>query len=92
MVMKRVHVAKLKAGLSHYLRLVQKGEHVLVLDRKKPVAELVGVPGAETVWQRLALEGRCKVGTQRWDDFEPPRLEKSVPIEKILRDLGADAE
>lgn len=39
----RVGVAELKARLSHYLRLVQRGERVMVLDRERPVAQLVPV-------------------------------------------------
>lgn len=39
--MPRVRVTKLKAKLSHYLRLVRKGETVEVYDRDKPVAEII---------------------------------------------------
>ncbi len=39
--MKKVMVSKLKARLSHYLRLVRKGESITVYDRDKPVAELI---------------------------------------------------
>ena len=41
--MKKVKVAVLKAKLSHYLRLVRKGETVTVYDRDKPVAEIIPV-------------------------------------------------
>jgi prevent-host-death family protein len=39
--MKKVMVSRLKARLSHYLRLVRKGESITVYDRDKPVAELI---------------------------------------------------
>ena len=42
-LMKKVRVAVLKARLSHYLRLVRKGETVTVYDRDKPVAEIVPI-------------------------------------------------
>jgi antitoxin (DNA-binding transcriptional repressor) of toxin-antitoxin stability system len=89
--MKRVNVAKLKAHLSEYLRMAQKGEQVVVLDRDKPIASITGMPtSTESVWQRLAREGRCKVGTQDWTGFEVPKLKKSVPIEDLLREVGRD--
>lgn len=41
MKMKTVNVSKLKAELSKYLRLVQKGQPILVMDRNNAVAQLV---------------------------------------------------
>lgn len=40
MVMKRVMVSELKAKLSSYLALVRRGDSVVVLDRKTPIARL----------------------------------------------------
>lgn len=40
-----VNVTKLKAKLSHYLRLVRKGGTVVVYDRDKPVAEIIPYRG-----------------------------------------------
>jgi prevent-host-death family protein len=39
--MQEVNISELKARLSHYVRLVEKGEEVLVKDRDRPVARLV---------------------------------------------------
>jgi prevent-host-death family protein len=39
--MTKVGVAELKARLSEYLRAVQRGEEVVVLDRDRPIARLV---------------------------------------------------
>lgn len=39
--MKTVNIARLKAELSKYLRLVQKGQPILVMDRNDPVAQLI---------------------------------------------------
>lgn len=53
-----VGVAELRRNLSRYLRLVERGERLLVTDRNRPVAEL-GPPatsGAEL--DRLIAEGR----------------------------------
>src|SRR6185437_15931881 len=38
-----VNVASLKAKLSEYLRLVQKGNQVIVLDHKHPIATLAPI-------------------------------------------------
>lgn len=43
--MEKVSISEFKAKLSHYLRLVQEGQVVVVEDRGKPVAR-VCLPGA----------------------------------------------
>jgi prevent-host-death family protein len=43
LVMKRAHIAELKARLSEYLRTVRRGETVTVLDRETPVARIVPI-------------------------------------------------
>lgn len=46
MAMKRVRVAELKDHLSEHLRSVERGAKVLVLDRDRPIAQIVPVPVA----------------------------------------------
>jgi prevent-host-death family protein len=41
-----VGTKELKNRLSHYLRLVRRGAHVVVTDRGRPVAELKGLGAA----------------------------------------------
>jgi prevent-host-death family protein len=41
--MQEVNISELKARLSHYVRLAENGEEVLVKDRDRPVARLVSV-------------------------------------------------
>jgi len=41
--MSRVNIAVLKAKLSHYIAAAVRGEDVIVMDRKKPVAKLVAL-------------------------------------------------
>jgi prevent-host-death family protein len=43
MVMKQVGIAELKSKLSEFLRVVQGGESIAVLDRNRPVAHLVPI-------------------------------------------------
>lgn len=51
---KHVSIGTLKARLSEYLRQVRAGQAVVVTDRGKPVARLVGLEG------EVALEGRAE--------------------------------
>lgn len=45
--MTRVNVSTLRAGLSRYLRIAQRGENVLVCERRVPIAKLVHVSAAD---------------------------------------------
>lgn len=59
--MKRVSVTELKNRLSHYLRLVKRGETIELLERKVPIARLSGLAGVpandEELLQRLERDG-----------------------------------
>lgn len=52
MIQERVSIGRLKARLSEYLRRVTAGREVVVTDRGRPVARLVGLDG------EIGLEGR----------------------------------
>lgn len=43
MVMKQVRIAELKSKLSEFLRIVQEGESIAVLDRNRTVAHIVPI-------------------------------------------------
>jgi prevent-host-death family protein len=63
--MKTVAVARLKAELSRYLRLVKSGEVVLVTERRVPVARVVPIePGdvADEDLRELERQGVLRVG------------------------------
>ena len=47
----RTTISQLRNGLSAYLRRVRRGESVLVMDRKVPVARLIPVGGPQGVQQ-----------------------------------------
>ena len=51
-----VGVRDLRRKLSHWLGLAAQGQEVVVTDRGRPVARIIGVEGA-TVLQRLIDEG-----------------------------------
>ena len=82
--MKAVGVRELKSRLSEYLRLVRKGELILITDRGEVVAEL-RQPGAwapgEVPYPKLvelASEGRARLGASNRPELYP-RLEPVLP-------------
>jgi prevent-host-death family protein len=56
--MNTVGVGELRQNLSRYLRLVARGERLIVTDRNRPVAELGPPPAVGADLDRLILEGR----------------------------------
>lgn len=82
-----IGVRELKARLSHYLRLAEKGERIVVTDRGKPSAMLVGVNGASTGVSPLAI--RVMQGVQEgWIQPASGRRLRKVkrgPIKKGAR-------
>ena len=57
MTMKQVRIAELKARLSEYLRAVRNGETIAVLDRDKPVAQIVPISGQSALRVRTPAPG-----------------------------------
>ena len=89
--MKAINVTELKAHLSKYLRMASRGELVVVKDHDEPMAQL-GPPQAQRLtWQeRLAREGRLRLGTQNWDRLEISKLKGSIDVQASLRDVRED--
>ena len=64
--MKTAPVARLKAELSRYLRLVKSGEEILVTEHRVPVARLVPIePGelADEDLRELERQGLLRIGS-----------------------------
>jgi len=83
-MMERVSISQLKDQLSAYLKKVQAGETVLVMDRDKPVAKLERVDPAvdeDARYQRLVAAGLVKPAKR------PLTMNMIQPI-----DLGFDAK
>jgi len=82
-----IGVRELKARLSHYLRLAQAGERIVVTERGMPSALLVGVKGARADVSPLAI--RILQGVQEgWIQPASGRRLRKVkrgPIEKGAR-------
>jgi len=58
--MKTARVTELKNRLSHYLRLVARGESVTILDRGKPVARLTRIEAGDGDLQALVAAGLAR--------------------------------
>jgi prevent-host-death family protein len=71
--MKEVGIAKLKSRLSEFLRLVQGGESISILDRNRPVAHIIPIP------ERVGL----RIRNPAPDSPKPNKvsLPKSRPLE-----------
>src|ERR671918_515626 len=89
--MKVINVSELKAHLSKYLRMASRGTLIVVKDRDEPEAQL-GPPQSEALsWrERLAREGRLRLGTQSWGDLKIAKLDRRVDIQASLRAVRED--
>ncbi|MGH7476968.1 MAG: type II toxin-antitoxin system Phd/YefM family antitoxin [Longimicrobiales bacterium] len=87
--MRTTSIAELKARLSHYLRLVRRGEEIVVTDRGRPVARLGPIAagtGLDERVRRLVAEGlaRPPSGELPRDFWKRPR-----PLDPQGRSLTA---
>lgn len=63
--MKTAPVTDLKNRLSHYLRLVARGETITVLDRGRPVAQITPPGEASAELGRLAEAGLARLPVRK---------------------------
>ncbi|HVV49203.1 MAG TPA: type II toxin-antitoxin system Phd/YefM family antitoxin [Polyangia bacterium] len=88
--MKTTSVSDLKAHLSHYLRLVQRGSEVQILDRGVPVARLVGggvtAEDGDRRLERLVAAGIVRRGTRNVKHLlaEPPIAARRAELGRAL--------
>jgi len=88
--MKAVNVTEFKTHLSKYLRLASRGTRIVVKDRDDPIAEL-GPPQADPAWRdRLARDGRLRLGTQDWATLRISALDRHIDIQAALSDVRED--
>ena len=88
--MKTVGSRELKNRLGRYLKLVGKGETLIVTDRGKPVARIVPADinagegiSVDEVLKQMEAEGHLRLGTRPFKRFKPVRL-KGKPLSKII--------
>jgi prevent-host-death family protein len=95
--MKTVSVTELKANLSRYLDMVQRGSEVQVLERGVPIARLVGLEAGRTRGKkeeqekldRLERAGMIRRGTgdMRWVlEQEPLKLPGPSVVEALVEE------
>lgn len=79
-----IKIAHLKSRLSYFLKLVRKGETILVKDREEPVAELVPYRGGSlSERERLVKEGKIIPATVTFNTEVTP-LKKPVSVKDLL--------
>ena len=81
MVMKKVGIAELKAGLSAYLAEVRNGERLVVCDRTTPVAWLV--PYGEAEEALMVPPQAPPIAVKR---IKPVKLRRKVDVVGLLRE------
>jgi len=89
--MKDINVSELKAHLSKYLRMASRGSSIVVKDRNEPIAQLGPPQGAALSWpDRMASQGRLRLGTQRWNTLSITTLDRPIDIQASLRAVRED--
>ncbi len=87
--MKTAPVTELKNRLSHYLRLVARGESVTITDHGRPVARLSRVESDELATASLVAAGLARPPLAPLPaDF----LERSLPTADVAEALREDRE
>lgn len=89
--MKAITVTELKSHLSKYLRLASRGTRITVINRDKAIAELGPAHAESLSWrERMARDGRLRLGTQDWHTLEISKLDRHVDIQASLRAVRGD--
>jgi prevent-host-death family protein len=90
--MEHVSVRELRQHLSKYLRRIEQGEHLVVTERRRPVAMLAPLPEEDDVLEYLIAIGEATPATGDLLELARPRpAPPGAPSsEEILEDLRAD--
>ena len=90
--MKTAAVTELKNRLSHYLRIVARGESVTILDRGRPVARLTRVEADDAEIEALAASGlaRPPLAPLPKDFLTRPLPRPMASVERALLDDRED--
>jgi prevent-host-death family protein len=87
---RQVGVRELRQNLSKYLRRVERGEHLEVTERGRPVAVLAPLGDPETPLARLIASGRVVAPTMDILDVIPPEGRSSTRTSQALQDERAE--
>ena len=89
--MQNAAISDLKNRLSHFLRLVGKGEVITVLDRGRPVALLTPLRSQDSKLAELVAQGHARPPIEELPaDF----LRRKLPVAKgsVVESLGRDRD
>lgn len=92
MAEQRVSIGRLKARLSEYLHRVRGGDAVVVTNRGRPVARLVGLAGAPALEGRVAELVRAGLARRPESALSPAFLRASRPADPEGRSLESVLE
>ena len=87
-----VGVKELKNRLTHFLRLIELGEHIVITRREEPVAEIRSVRASRQTAEdahllSLAKEGLISLPTERpLEPFSPHTLEGAPASSAVIED------
>jgi prevent-host-death family protein len=91
--MRTVGSRELKNHLGAYLKLVGKGETLIVTDRGKPVARIVPAHSAQgesktpdQVLKEMEAMGQLRLGTRPFKRFKPVRAKGKPASQMIVED------
>jgi prevent-host-death family protein len=88
--MDTVSVRDLRQNLSRYLRRVERGERLVVTERRRPVAVLGPLPEVDDVLDYLIATGEATEPEGDLLDLPPPLRSEGPPTSEILDELRAD--
>lgn len=93
--MKTLSISKVKATLSEQVRLVKRGQEVIITERGRPVARLVPVEpaAADEDLERLARAGLVRPGTglpKSFWELPRPRDRAGSVLAAVLDEREAD--
>jgi prevent-host-death family protein len=88
--MEHVSVRELRQHLSRYLRRVERGERLVVTQRRRPVAVLGPLPEEDDILDHLIAIGEATPASGDLLDLPPPRRSDGPPTSEILDELRAD--
>ncbi len=85
-------VSRLKASLSHYLKIVKAGEEVLITDRSKTIAKIIplekGDGGISPHLRELERAGLMRIGSgkipEEFWDLPRPQVPEGSALKAVL--------
>jgi antitoxin (DNA-binding transcriptional repressor) of toxin-antitoxin stability system len=71
--------------------MASRGDRIIVRDRDEPIAQLGPLDAQPVPWrERLAREGRLRMGAQDWGTLRMTALDRPVDIQSSLQAVRED--